>query len=121
MCLQGLLFISAVNGRINAHRVREIAKEKALKTTLDPARVGNMKIDRKVLRFYLNGSGISERELARKAQVSHSTINHYVTGRRTTCTPATAGKINKALGAQPGDIFQANLFFVASSKERIAA
>lgn len=101
--------------------VRTETKEKAMQTTIDPARIGNMKIDRKVLRFYLNGSGISERELARKAGVSHSTINHYVTGRRTSCIPSTAGKINKALGAQPGDIFQANLFFVSSNTERIAA
>ena len=86
----------------------------------DTARVGNMRIDRKVFRFYLNGSGITERELARRAGVSHSTVNHYVTGRRATCNPETAGKINRALGAAPGDIFQPNVFIVSANSERTA-
>jgi len=34
--------------------------------------------------------GISERELGRRAGLSHSTVDHLVTGRRTSCSAATA-------------------------------
>lgn len=45
------------------------------------------------------------RELAEKVGCSHSTINHYRTGRRKTCKPDRAKKIAKALGAPLSPLF----------------
>jgi plasmid maintenance system antidote protein VapI len=59
-----------------------------------------------VLREYVCLLGISERALARSAGISHSTLNHLLTGRRTTCSPATAAAIERALGCASGVFFQ---------------
>ena len=48
---------------------------------------------------------MSERELARVAGLSHSTVNHLVTGRRTGCSLATARAIENALGCGEGSLF----------------
>jgi hypothetical protein len=53
----------------------------------------------------IDGAGISEREVARRALLSHATVNHLVTGRRTTCSLATAVAIETVLAARPGTIF----------------
>jgi hypothetical protein len=53
----------------------------------------------------IDGAGISEREVARRALLSHATVNHLVTGRRTTCSLATAVAIENVLAARPGTIF----------------
>jgi hypothetical protein len=55
----------------------------------------------------IDGAGISEREVARRALLSHATVNHLVTGRRTTCSLATAVAIESVLAARPGSIFVA--------------
>lgn len=49
---------------------------------------------------------MSERQLAREAGLSHATVNHLITGRRTGCTLATAHAIEAALGVGPGTLFE---------------
>lgn len=53
----------------------------------------------------LEATGMSERQLARTAGLSHSTVNHLFTGRRTSCGPGTARSIERALGCKPGTLF----------------
>ncbi|MGI9149841.1 MAG: helix-turn-helix domain-containing protein [Chloroflexota bacterium] len=53
----------------------------------------------------LDNVGISERELARRAGLSHSTINHLVTGRRTSCLVQTALAITDAFDCPVGLLF----------------
>jgi plasmid maintenance system antidote protein VapI len=59
-----------------------------------------------VLREYLGLLGLSERALARSAGISHSTLNHLLTGRRVTCSVRTATAIERALGCASGVFFQ---------------
>jgi transcriptional regulator with XRE-family HTH domain len=61
--------------------------------------------NKRVLRDYISLLGMSERELARRAGLSHSTVNHLLTGRRSTCTAGTAHAIEAALDAPGGLIF----------------
>ena len=51
--------------------------------------------------------GISERELARRAGLSHSTVNHLISSRRLSCAPPTAIAITRALGCPIGTLFVA--------------
>jgi transcriptional regulator with XRE-family HTH domain len=57
------------------------------------------------MRDYITLVGLSERELARQAGISHSTLNHLLTGRRTTCSEHTADAIEGALGCASGVFF----------------
>ncbi|HTZ45280.1 MAG TPA: helix-turn-helix transcriptional regulator [Jatrophihabitans sp.] len=61
---------------------------------------------RDVLIEFLDGAGLSERELARRAGLSHSTVNHLLTGRRRGCSLSTALAIERALDAPPGAVFR---------------
>jgi transcriptional regulator with XRE-family HTH domain len=58
------------------------------------------------LRAYLRLLGMSERALAARAGVGHATVNHLVSGRRTTCTRQTARAIEAALACPPGLFFE---------------
>lgn len=60
---------------------------------------------RRALADYIDIVGISERQLARSAGLSHSTVNHLVTGRRTSCSLRTAVAIERGLGCPPGLLF----------------
>jgi transcriptional regulator with XRE-family HTH domain len=60
---------------------------------------------REALVICLEATGMSERELARVAGLSHSTVNHLVTGRRTSCSSTTARAIENALGCGEGSLF----------------
>lgn len=60
---------------------------------------------RQALVDVLAALGVAEREIARRAGLSHSTFNHLVTGRRTSCLPATAQAIETALGVNEGALF----------------
>ncbi|HEX2904713.1 MAG TPA: helix-turn-helix transcriptional regulator [Jatrophihabitans sp.] len=62
---------------------------------------------RRALGDYIDLLGMSERELARSAGLSHSTVNHLVTGRRDSCSLATAVAIERVLGCPPGLLFAA--------------
>ena len=63
---------------------------------------------RQVLIEFLEGADLSERERARRAGLSHSTVNHLLTGRRQGCSLSTALAIERALEASPGAVFQAD-------------
>ena len=54
----------------------------------------------------LEATGMSERQLARVAALGHATVNHLVTGRRTSCSLATARAIETALGCTAGTLFE---------------
>jgi hypothetical protein len=43
----------------------------------------------------IDSAALSERELARRAALGHSTVNHLMTGRRTTCSLSTALAITR--------------------------
>lgn len=60
---------------------------------------------RRALADYIDLLGISERQLSRTAGLSHSTVNHLVTGRRDSCSLATAVAIERALGCPAGLLF----------------
>ncbi len=60
---------------------------------------------REVLVECLELACISERELARRAGLSHSTVNHLCTGRRDTCSQQSACAIEKALDLEEGKLF----------------
>jgi transcriptional regulator with XRE-family HTH domain len=62
--------------------------------------------DADALRAYLRLLGLSERGLAARAGVAHATVNHLVSGRRSTCTPRIAGAIEAALACPPGLFFE---------------
>jgi len=60
---------------------------------------------RRALADYIDLLGVSERQLARNAGLSHSTVNHLVTGRRSSCSLRTAVAIERALDCPPGLLF----------------
>jgi transcriptional regulator with XRE-family HTH domain len=61
-----------------------------------------------VLRDYIALIGLSEREFARAAGISHSTLNHLLSGRRSTCSERTSQAIERTLGCRPGVFFSSN-------------
>jgi transcriptional regulator with XRE-family HTH domain len=62
--------------------------------------------DRETLRSFLLLLGVSERGLATQAGVGHATVNHLLSGRRTTCSVSTARAIEAVLGVPPGVFFE---------------
>jgi transcriptional regulator with XRE-family HTH domain len=62
--------------------------------------------DSNALRAYLRLLGLSERALASRAGVAHATVNHLVSGRRTSCSERTAAAIEAALACPPGLFFE---------------
>ncbi|MBV9820967.1 MAG: helix-turn-helix domain-containing protein [Actinobacteria bacterium] len=61
--------------------------------------------NRQVLLACLALARLSERELARRAGISHSTINHLCTGRRDSCSRASAAAIERVLEVEEGKLF----------------
>jgi lambda repressor-like predicted transcriptional regulator len=66
----------------------------------DPVQVRDLA----ALRAYVRLAGLTERGLAARAGVAHSTVNHLLSGRRSRCSPATAEAIARALGC-PRQVF----------------
>jgi transcriptional regulator with XRE-family HTH domain len=62
---------------------------------------------RLILIALIDHAELSGRELARLSGLSHSTVNHLVTGRRLTCSVSTALAIAKALRCPAGTLFSA--------------
>ncbi|MGI8668117.1 MAG: helix-turn-helix domain-containing protein [Jatrophihabitans sp.] len=56
----------------------------------------------------LEFSGMSERELARAANLGHATVNHLFTGRRRSCSLGTARAIERVFNCSPGSLFAPN-------------
>jgi len=54
-------------------------------------------------------AGVSERELARRAGLGHATVNHLITGRRTSCSLSTARAIERALEVGEGALFKPDI------------
>lgn len=61
--------------------------------------------DRDALRAYLRLLRMSEREVATRAGIAHATLNHLLTGRRASCSSATARAIERALRCPSGIFF----------------
>lgn len=66
-----------------------------------------------MLRQYMEYKRLNVRTLARAARVSHSTVGHLRSGRRSSCKPETARAIEEALQAPPGLLFEATASNVA--------
>lgn len=60
---------------------------------------------REILVECLEIAGLTERELARRAGLSHSTVNHLCTGRRDSCSRHSAHAIEEALDLDNGRLF----------------
>ena len=60
---------------------------------------------REILVECLELVGMTERELARRAGLSHSTVNHLCTGRRDSCSRQSACAIEHALNLDEGKLF----------------
>lgn len=52
---------------------------------------------RELLAQLVDGTGLSERELARRAGLGHATLNHLLTARRESCSVRTAMALSSAL------------------------
>jgi transcriptional regulator with XRE-family HTH domain len=61
--------------------------------------------DPDALRAYVRLMGLSERALAARAGVGHATLNHLLSGRRTTCRHSTARAIEAVLACPKGVFF----------------
>jgi transcriptional regulator with XRE-family HTH domain len=64
--------------------------------------------DPDALRAYVRLMGLSERALAARAGVSHATLNHLLSGRRTTCRRSTARAIESVLACPVGVFFRSS-------------
>jgi transcriptional regulator with XRE-family HTH domain len=62
--------------------------------------------DPDTLRAYLRLLPLSERALAARAGVAHATVNHLLSGRRSTCSPQTAHAIEAILLCPSGLFFE---------------
>ena len=68
--------------------------------------------DPEALRRYVRLMAMSERALAGAAGIGHATLSHLLSGRRATCSTATAQAIESALQAPQG------LFFAPTPADR---
>lgn len=81
-------------------------------------------ISRKVLVDYMRHRRMTVRALAKEARVSTATVGHLRSGKRDTCSPETAHRIEEALNAPPGSLFAAKLSRVSRETlrgERVAS
>ena len=63
--------------------------------------------NRDLLVQLVDGTGLSERELARRAGLGHATVNHLLTARRETCSVGTAIALSSTLLCPPSVLFMA--------------
>lgn len=75
--------------------------------------------NRLVLAAFVDNARMSEREVARRAGLSHSTVNHLMTGRRTTCSLSTAAAIAQAVHCPIGTLFNAERAAEQQAVERV--
>jgi len=71
----------------------------------EPMRIRN----RQLLGAYIGLLGLSERQFARRAGLSHSTVNHLLSGRRSRCSRDTAAAIEATLRCPAGLIFETEI------------
>jgi hypothetical protein len=95
-------------------------------TVLTPVRTEwrlNVRLkDRQLLARYIgrDGLNISGRELARRAGLGRAIVGHLLSGRRTTCSKATAVAIERALGCPNGLLFVETVSAVRADGRRAA-
>ncbi len=63
--------------------------------------------NRDLLVRLVDGTGLSERELARRSGLGHATVNHLLTARRETCSVTTAVALSSTLLCPPSVLFVA--------------
>ncbi len=73
---------------------------------------------RRSLNEYVSFHKLSGRGLARKAGLKPAIVGHLLSGRRSTCSLATARAIEEALGCPPGFLFEPTMSRVADSQRR---
>lgn len=73
-------------------------------------------ISKDALANYMKHRGLTVRQLADRVGCSRALIGHLRSGKRTTCQPATARKIEKALDAPAGSLFVAHVSRVLRDK-----
>ena len=76
-------------------------------------RFGVKLISAEALAQYMKHRDFTVRTLAARVGVSPATIGHLRSGKRNTCHPDTAKRIEKALDAPTGSLFIANVSHVA--------
>lgn len=62
---------------------------------------------RELLAQLVEGTGLSEREVARRAGIGHATLNHLLTARRQSCSAPTALAVSTLLLCPPSALFVA--------------
>lgn len=77
-------------------------------------------ISAQALAQYMTFRGHTVRSLAARVGRSRSLIGHLRSGRRKTCAPDIARKIERELQAPPGSLFDPRLSHVASNTGRAA-
>lgn len=75
--------------------------------------------NRLVLAAFVDNARMSEREIARRASLSHSTINLLMTGRCTTCSLSTAVAVAQALHCPIVALFNAESAAEQQAVERV--
>jgi hypothetical protein len=75
----------------------------------DEGRLWVKLISTQVLRQYMEYRQETNASLAAKAGLHRGIIGHLRSGKRTSCLPATARAIEKALNAPPGSLFLAEV------------
>lgn len=77
--------------------------------------------DRQLLAQYIGRTGlnISGRELARRAGLKQAIVGHLLSGRRQTCSKATAVAIEKALACPAGLLFVESVSTVRADGRRV--
>lgn len=67
---------------------------------------------------YMTYRDMTVRSLAAKADCNRSTVGHLRSGKRKTCSPEVAMRIERALDAPPGSLFVAEVSRVAREVAR---
>lgn len=62
---------------------------------------------------FMEHRGFTVRSLADRVGCSHSVVGHLRSGKRRTCSPDTAKRIELELNAPPGSLFLGNVSHVA--------
>lgn len=78
-------------------------------------------ISSQALTQYMSHRGFTIRSLAAKVGCSHSVVGHLCSGKRVTCMPETAKKIERALDAPAGSLFVPQVSRVSQDMRTVAA
>ncbi|UIU47039.1 helix-turn-helix domain-containing protein [Microcystis phage MinS1] len=90
-------------------------------TQPDPWRLIVRLKSKRALNDYAEFHKLSGRALARKAGLGQAIVGHLMSGRRTTCSLATARALEEALGCPSGFLFEPTLSGVADTNRQRGA